>query len=134
MSTISEKRKARKRPFIYSGISIFVLVGIIFFFGFQVFDLREKRDLSEVKRAEAQAELERIKAEAADLRRRNEELGTPDGRERAIRERFNVVKEGEGVIHIIEEDRPLGAGIMMLEPPVLEEKSFFERIMHFFRF
>lgn len=133
MSTMIEKRKAKKRPLLYSGISIVVLIGIIFFLGFQVFDLREKRDLSEAKRAEAAAELERITRREAILRERNEALETPEGRERALRERFNVVKEGEGVIHVIEEDRPIGAGIV-LEPPALEEKSFFEKILNFLGF
>jgi len=133
MSTISKRRKAKKRPFLYSNIAIVILVCIVLFFGIQVFDLRDKRDVSEAKRAEAAAELDRVKREEADLRGRNEALGTPEGRERAIRERFNVVKDGEGVVHVIEDERPLGAGIV-LEPPVLEEKSFFERVVRFFDF
>lgn len=85
-------------------MSIVLLLVIALFLGYQVMGLVEKRNISEEKRAKAEAEYERYKRQEEDLRERTESLETEEGKERAIRERFNVAKEGEGVIYVIEEN------------------------------
>ena len=133
-TTFKRKRKKRKtRHFIYSNVSILLLVFITVFLGYQVFGLHKKWNLSETKRAEAVAELERQTAEEKSLRERIEEIQTPEGRERAIRERFNVVKEGEGVIYVVEEEESIGSDIV-LDRAESEKKSFLESVRNLFRF
>lgn len=133
-ATFKRNRKKRKaRHFIYSNASIALLLVITVFLGYQVFGLHKKWSVSEVKRAEAVAELNSQIEEEESLRVRIEEIQTPEGRERAIRERFNVVKEGEGVIYVVEEDRSFGADIV-LDREESEKSSFFEAIRSFFRF
>jgi|GEM_PF-1055799 cell division protein FtsB len=133
-TTFKRRRKKRKaKHVIYSNASIVLLVLITAFLGYQVFGLHKKWNVSEIKRAEAVAELERQMEEEESLRERIEEIQTPEGRERAIRERFNVVKEGEGVIYVVEEDRSIGSDII-LDREESEKNSFFESIRNFFKF
>lgn len=111
----SRKKKQKKKRFIFSNTSIVLLTLVTIFLGYQVVGLQEKRNVSEEKRAEAEGELNRLVEEESSLRTRIEELQTLEGKEEAIRERFNVVKEGEGVIYIVEEDRAIGADIVLEE-------------------
>lgn len=117
---------------MYSNISIVLFLLLTIFLGYQVFNLQEKRNVSAFKRAEAKDVLDRHVAEEQDLRKEIDGLETPEGRDRAIRERFNVVKEGEGVIYVIEDEKPLGAEIS-IDDRLPEKKNFFEKIVHFFQ-
>lgn len=133
-ASFKRKRKKRKtRHFIYSNASIVFLLIITVFLGYQVFELHKKWNVSEMKRAEAVSALNLRIEEEKSLRERIDEIQTPEGRERAIRERFNVVKEGEGVIYVVEEDQSIGADII-LNREEAEKSSFLESLRNFFRF
>jgi cell division protein FtsB len=128
----NKRRRKKRRPVIFSNWSILFLIAITLFLSYQVFGLHKKWGVSESKRASAAAELQRYIEEEESLRERIGEIQTLEGRERAIRERFNVVKDGEGVIYIVEEDNAFGSGII-LDREEVKKKGFFESIKAFFR-
>ncbi|MEX0933633.1 MAG: hypothetical protein WDZ74_02655 [Candidatus Paceibacterota bacterium] len=127
------KKKRKTRHFIYSNVSILLLVVVTVFLGYQVYGLHKKWSVSEIKRAEAALELNSQIEEEESLRERIEEIQTPEGRERAIRQRFNVVKEGEGVIYVVEDEPSIGTEIV-LSKDMYEKRSFFEQLFSFFGF
>lgn len=106
-----KRQRKRKRPasskkrrrFIYSNASIFFLFLIVIFLGYQLFGLVEKRNISREKLNKAKEELREFQEAEVQLREQILELDTDEGRERTIRQRFNVTKENEGVIYVIEE-------------------------------
>jgi cell division protein FtsB len=134
MQKVNRRRKKKKsRGLMYSNWSVFLLCIVTFFLGYQVFGLHKKWSVSESKRAAAAAELHYYIEEEQSLRERIEQIQTPEGRERAIRERFNVIKEGEGVIYVVEEDNAFGSGIILDREPA-EKKNLLESIRAFFTF
>lgn len=104
---------------------------MVLFLGYQTYELQKKRNVSLDKKMQASAELARYIEEEETLRSRIEELETPEGRERVIRERFNVVKDGEGVIYVIEEEQGIGANII-LEKEVSDEEGIWRLLKSFF--
>jgi cell division protein FtsB len=52
-----------------------------------------------------QADLERVTKENAAKERLAQELGTPSGVERAARERYGMIKPGEQVYIVVEEEK-----------------------------
>lgn len=124
-------QRKKKRRFLYSWASIALLICIAFFLGYQTYELQKKRNVSLDKKMQASAELARYSKEEETLRSRIEELETPEGRERVIRERFNVVKDGEGVIYVIEEEQGIGANII-LEKETADEENVWQLLKSFF--
>lgn len=120
MFDFHEKRKLRN--IMYSKPILGVLVIVMLFFGYVSFGAFEKeRSTNEVKnqRASVLSELEERKEE---LRTEMERLETDRGIESEIRSKFEVAREGEEVIVIV--DAP-EEEVIIKEP---EEPSFFERL------
>lgn len=105
-------------PFIFICLSIIVLLGWYAFRSYQNYSL-------------ARAEYERIKEEIQETESRTAELKKElalledeKGRDRILRERFDVKKPGEEVVIIVEE-KP--------QPPTANEVSVFESFKNFFK-
>lgn len=124
--------KKRKRHFIFSNFSIVVLVILTFVFGHHLFGSISKYRLSEEKLSETLLRLEQKEEEKEVLRAKIDTLDTPEGRERAIRERFNVVKENEGVIYVIEDETSFDVELLREEDD--SERGFFRNLMEVFGF
>ena len=63
-----------------------------------------KKRNADLQREQYQERFEALEEKKADLEAKIERLETDRGREDELRTRFNVVKEGETVIRIIEEE------------------------------
>lgn len=124
---LGRRRKGRKY-FIYSNASIVLLVFAVVFLGYQLIGLVGKRNLSQEKLDTTLAELQRYEKEEADLRERIEDLETEEGRERAIRDRFNVVKDNERVIYIIENEDYEDSPAMSASTVEATESGFWARV------
>ncbi len=105
MREFQEKQKIQKR--IYSKTSILiVLVVVIFIFRGVLSVYAKERDsrmelsLLEKKKAELSDRLARVSAN-------NDRLKTEEGIEAEIRSKFDVVKQGEGVIVVVDEKLPV---------------------------
>lgn len=112
-----QERKKRKRR-LYSIWSLLILLVVMVLFAKGVYGVYEKEKSTKI-------ELERLELQKADLESRynsiskeSNNLKTDSGVESVIREKFDVAKEGEGVIVIIDKT---------VEKPI-QKKGFVERM------
>ncbi len=105
MREFQEKQKIQKR--IYSKTSALILLILVFFIAKGVFgiyikerDSRQELALLEKKKAELSDRLAKVSLN-------NDRLKTEEGIESEIRSKFDVVKEGEGVIVVVDEKLPV---------------------------
>lgn len=97
-----ERKKVKKR--MYSRTTLVILAIILFFVARGVYAVYEKERNS-------RTEVERIQKQKAELQQRydtilqkSEHLKSPEGVEAEIRSKFDVVKEGEGLILIVDKN------------------------------
>lgn len=102
MREFQEKNQLKKR--LYSKTSLFLLFLVLILVSKGVYGVYQKE-------RDSRAEVERISAKKAELESRyndiksnQETLNTPEGIEAEIRTKFDVAKEGEGVIVVVERD------------------------------
>lgn len=110
------KRKIHRR--IYSKTTLFILLCVLILTARGVINVYSKeresrRDLERVKLQRVQ-----LSARAASVRESGDRLKTPDGIETEIRSKFDVAKEGEGVIVIVDK---------IIQVPEPEEKGMIQR-------
>ena len=110
-----------------SPISIAVLLILSVMFGFAVHDRYVVEREMAFRRAKSEAELERETYRRGELEKKVEKLNTQQGIESEIRKNFDVAREGETVVVLVEEDRP------MIEPLPLasSEGSIWKRFLNF---
>ena len=95
-------RKKKKQRILYSRPILLALVVAVIFVAKGAWGIYKKeRDTRENFRA-ALMELENAKNRESVLKNQLEKLNTESGVEKEIRDRFNVVKEGENVAIIVE--------------------------------
>jgi cell division protein FtsB len=99
----NQERKLVKRR-MYSKTSLIILALILFFMAKGVYAVYEKE-------RESRTEVERIAKQKAELQQRydfiqekSDHLKSTDGIEAEIRSKFDVVKEGEGLIVIVDKN------------------------------
>jgi len=127
-----KKKKTQKR-FIYSNLSIALLLLLIIFLSYEVSGLQKKRNISEAKRSEAEIEYNRYLEDKESLQSEIKDLKTEEGKEKIIRERFNVVKEGEGVIYVVEDDPAIGSSLILENNKETKKTGFFARFLDFLK-
>ena len=97
----------RKKTVTVSGrrIVLFIAASVLFFILLSsVINLMKKyRDIRQ-KLSELQSEQATVAAKQAVLTQQNEFLTTPEGEERILRDKYDVVRPGEGVIIVTEPD------------------------------
>jgi len=111
-----------------SPIAVVVLLGLSVTFAFAVHDRYVvERDMAE-RRAKTEAELERENNRLNELQKKVEKLNTEQGIESEIRKNFDVAREGETVVVLVEEDPS------MVEPlsPSPSKSSIWQRFLDFF--
>jgi cell division protein FtsB len=111
-----------KQPFLKSpGVRRFVFFVLVIFSAIVVMSIislyPKSRDAIQ-NRNQAKAELENLNNKELELRMKIESLNTAEGQEEALRGKYHVADEGEGVVVIIEEEKP----------DEVEKKSFFDSI------
>lgn len=111
---------------IYSKPMVVVLFVFLALLSYSVFSLYKKRNEALVKAKSAQVELDRVKEKQDQIDSSLEKLSTPEGMEDAIRNKFQVVKDGEGLIVVTD---PNAKGVEEQEEV---KQTFWERIKEFF--
>lgn len=111
MQRFKQKQQLRKR--LYSKPVLFILIIILGLIIHGAWGIWKKSKQSQHTLEVAQSELDRLKEREGSIEKRIERLGTETGIEEEIRSKFDVVKEGENIIVIIEDEEL---------PPVIEEK------------
>jgi len=95
--------KRRFKRLLYSKLSILLLFLLLLFAGHSTWKLYAKQRQSERKREEVERELAELQAREKLLFREIEDLKSPEGVEREIRDKFRMAKEGEELVVIIED-------------------------------
>lgn len=97
------KKRAFKRR-LYSKLVLIVLLLIFIFVLRGAWDIFQKSQVSKEKLERTQAEFEQVEAKRVNLEADLERLKTETGIEAEIRSKFDVAREGERVIVLIEGD------------------------------
>lgn len=95
-----EKRKLKK--ILYSKPILAILVIIVIWFSFAVWSMYKKERDTQLKKIEQKEILEELKTREASLSKEIEKLNTKYGIEQEVRSKFEVGKEGEEMIIIVD--------------------------------
>lgn len=91
--------------FWHSPIVLFFLFCFFVFFVYSIFGLIEKQRDTAVKKEIILEEIDKLKKKESDLNSVIAKLNTDEGVEEVIRDKYNVVKTGEKIIVIVDDDR-----------------------------
>ncbi len=98
------KEKKNSYKFWHSPVALVVLFFILIFFGYKMIDLiKKERETSEIKELTLD-EINSLKEKKIALSNDISKLETEEGREEIIREKYPVVKQGEKMVTIVEEE------------------------------
>ncbi len=134
MFDFHEKRKIR--TFLYSKVVIGALFLGAVFLSFSVYDRYIVAEEMQAKLEDKRAQLEELQNRAELLESKVEYFKNDRGIEEELRNRFDVAKEGEQVIVLIdskESGTHEAQGELRVETPLqhTEEESFFSRFFNF---
>ncbi len=115
MREFQEKRKIRKK--IYSPYSLGALLLVMAFLGKATWNVYLKYDSSLEKKDRTAAEFQTMEDRHSALEASVARLKTTEGVEEEIREKYRMAKDGEHLLVIVDQEKP------MVVPP---EKTFFQ--------
>ncbi|PIP73255.1 MAG: hypothetical protein COW88_02590 [Candidatus Lloydbacteria bacterium CG22_combo_CG10-13_8_21_14_all_47_15] len=121
------QQKRRMRKVIYSTGTAVALLLVVFFLGRATLDVYEKARETKDRRLESLRRLDELKAEEAALREKLSALETERGIEETVREKFNVAKDDEEVIKLVDE---AGAKEPATAAATMEEKTWWQRLFN----
>lgn len=98
------KKDKNNNKFYHSPIFLFVLFLFLLLLVYKVFGLIKKEKESAKNRDLILAQIEDLKKREYNLSNEIEKLETEEGVEKLIREKYQVAKEGEKMVIIVEED------------------------------
>lgn len=101
MREYQQKKRFKRR--IFSKISIVLLAVILFFLARATYNVYKKDNESSANLARANASLSDTEARYAALTKEDARLKTEEGIEEEIRHKFQVSKEGEKVIVVVDD-------------------------------
>lgn len=104
MREFQNKKKIKRR--IFSKITIIFLIVVLFFLVRATYRVYEKNVESEANLARVSASLAETEQRYDSLKKENERLNTNEGVEEEIRHKFQVSKEGEKVIVVVDDQAP----------------------------
>ncbi len=121
------KHKKKKNKPWYSPVVLLFLFGLLILFSYKTLDLFKRYQNAKFIRSVVENEVNDLNKRIEGLNQEIHDLGTEEGKEGIIRIKYQVAKEGEKVLNIIEE-----------EPEDLEKeepeknKSFLDKMKSFF--
>lgn len=124
---MAEFNRKTKHSFWHSPLMLLVLFVILVLFIYNIIGLMEKERETAQKKDIILSKIETYRAREKSLNYDIERLKTEDGVEETIRDKYQVVKEGEKMVVIVDEEKK--------EAPLSEEKAkhgFFEWIKRTF--
>lgn len=112
----------KKSKWFHSPIVLLVMVGICIFFGSNMITLIKKNKDTRQLKEQASRELLELQERKQKLESDISSLKSERGQEEIIRENFQVTKDGEGVVVIVEEEDSL-------KKATEKKESFFQKIL-----
>ncbi len=126
MFTFYERRKLRR--ILHSKPMVVVILLITLFLANVAYNAWDKASIAKDKRMEVAAELGALQVREAQLRERIAYLETDKGKEEELRKQFDVGREGEYAIVVVEKEERVP-----LDANKEKEKGFFEKILGWFK-
>lgn len=127
MQEFRKKRVLRRR--LYSPVVLVLLVLMLIFLTRGVWGMYQKASLSEEKRLLAETEYQELEAKRRSIEADIEQFHTETGIERQVRSKFDVVREGEQVIVLVDPETPP----VVAEPKPTGIKGFFTTVFSWFQ-
>lgn len=124
MFDFHEKRRFRR--LLYSKITVIILGLIAIWLSFAVWSMYKKEKDTRLKMVKQAEILDELKERETALKDEIDRLSTEKGIEEEIRSKFEVGKEGEGVIIIV--DNPEEESAKKID----SKKSFWQKILDWF--
>lgn len=124
MKELYEQRKLKK--IFHSRYTLIVLCIVIVLIFRGVFGVYEKHEKSKEILKRAQYDLALLQEREQSITRSMESLNTEYGKERELRDRFGVIKEGENIVIIVDETVDDG-----IRP--LQEKTWWQSFLELFK-
>lgn len=106
MREFSQKRKIRR--ILYSPLVLIILAIILFFIIKGSFGVYQKYTFSKDKLSKTESELSILREKKANIDNKIKDLETETGIEQEIRAKFDVAKEGEKLIVIVDDEKKEG--------------------------
>jgi cell division protein FtsB len=125
MSRLKNRNKIRK--IVYSWFTLFLLLIIVILLGRGVWNVYKNENVSSYNEERSNEVYRKLEDRSNFLSSEIDALETDKGIETEIRDKFRVVKEGEQLAIIINSGDDEG------EPVVVDEESFWIRILNFLR-
>ncbi len=119
-----EKRKIKR--LLYSKVTLIILALLVIWLSFNVFSMYKKERDTRLRRIEQREVLDELEGREASLKEEIERLSTERGIEQEVRSKFEVGKEGEEVVIIV--DNPDDEDVNKKEI----EKTFWQKIFSWF--
>ncbi len=126
MREFQERRRFRK--LLHSRYIIAGLIIICILLGRAVWNVYGKYEKSKMIADRTETELSNLKAREKSLNQEIIDLNTDSGKEREIRERFGVVKEGEKMIVLVDDTSG------NKNPVQIPRESWWDKLVGFFGF
>lgn len=104
---MAEFNRKNKQTFMYSPLVLFVLFAILILFIYNIINLSEKERETTQKKEIALSNIENLRNREKTLTSDIDKLKTEVGVEEAIRDKYQVVKEGEKMVVIVNNDDKL---------------------------
>ncbi len=123
--------KHHRESFFYTRFWIVVLVIFSILLSLSVIRIYRKYAHAKSIRDEYAGELIQIQKNRNTLQANIEALSTPRGKEAEIRDRYRVVKEGEQMILIVNNDK--NETEVITDTQEVSQDSFFKKILLFFK-
>lgn len=112
---MSEFNRKNNHSFWHSPLALIVLLGILVVFIYNIVGLIEKERETTKKKNMILSNIETLRARENSLSKDIEKLKTEEGVEETIRDKYQVVKEGEKMVIIVDEEKK--------EVPLVEKET-----------
>lgn len=99
-------KKNTTKKILYSIPSVIILTILLFFVARGVYAVYLKENDSQVEVDRVQQQMGQLQSRYAAIQQDSDRLKSTDGVEAEIRTKFDVVKEGEGVIVVVDRNTP----------------------------
>ena len=104
------KGKRNNYKFWHSPIALVILFFVLVLFGYKIIDLVKKNKETADKKELALEEIDRLQKREQSLNKDISKLNTEEGKEEIIREKFQVAKQGEKMVTIVNDDSKNSSG------------------------
>lgn len=123
---MAEFKRKKKVKFWHSPIMLVLLFLLTIFLIYKIIGIYEKARETNIKKLEVLSEIEELTEREKGLSEDIAKMKTAEGIEDVIREKYQVAKEGEKMVIIVEEQSPL-------EVDINERKNFWSWFIGIFK-